>query len=140
MRTWFLCTDKKHNKQRNVFQELIDEGFIYDSKVVYLGEEQTLASPDGNLKVFWSVTSRDGIWFQIKRIHPYQIMFDYFDGAVVINDNRDGMILLLNKIKDDLDNLKMADYLKSTNDMKEAIDIVVLRNMNKIMQTDGLMV
>lgn len=140
MRTWFLCTDKKQNKQRNVFQELIDEGFIYDSKVVYLGEEQTLASPDGNLKVFWSVTSRDGIWFQIKRIHPYQIMFDYFDGAVVINDNRDGMILLINKIKDDLDNLKMADYLKSTNDMKEAIDIVVLRNMNKIMQTDGLMV
>ena len=140
MRTWFLCTDKKQNKQRNVLQELIDEGFIYDSKVIYLGEEQTLASPDGNLKVFWSVTSRDGIWFQIKRIHPYHIMFDYFDGAVVINDNRDGMILLLNKIKDDLDNLKMADYLKSTNDMKEAIDIVVLRNMNKIMQTDGLMV
>lgn len=139
MQTWFLCTDKKQKKQRNLFQELIDEGFIYDNKVVYLGEEQTLASPDGNLKVFWSVTSRDGIWFQIKRIHPYHIMFDYFDGAVVINYNRKEMILLLEKIKDDLDKIKKADHRKSINDKREAIDIVVLNSVKTIMHMDELM-
>lgn len=72
---------ERQNRQRD-FAEL---GFHYQVKEIHLGFEGNLEEIRGNLQIVLSYTVRDGIFLNIKRTKPWQVLFEYSDGAHFTN-------------------------------------------------------
>ena len=97
---------RRESEETGVLHPLVDQGFVYTCKEVYLGKEGTLLSPDGNIIIKWFYTERDGMFVQINRRKPYKIMFEYADGNYFINDDREDIRQSMTALKDDLERLR----------------------------------
>ena len=129
--TIFSKLFNRKKKQDTIFQPWIDAGYRYESKPVYLGREQALVSPDGNCRIFWTCSARDGIYMQIKRFQPWHILFDYTDGGVVINDDSEEMKTILKEIKEELDQLRSKSRETPSASLQKELDEIVLRNLER---------
>lgn len=78
IKTRFGCTDNAENNAGYAFAK---SGFHYQVKKTHLGFEGTLDSVDGNIRIILSYTVRDGIFVNIKTLNPWQVLFEYTDGA-----------------------------------------------------------
>ena len=92
MRIWSLCTKmfQKHKKMReSLFAK--SDGFQceYSYSEVYLGAKSKVTLAEEGIEVSMSYSVRDGILVKIKRNKPYSVLFDYIDGAYLINDEKD---------------------------------------------------
>ena len=77
--------------------------FDYYEEDIYLGKNGVLISTNANYKLSFSYSVRDGVFFQFKRHNPYKIIFDFNDGAYILNDNSEydysKLLSLLNLLK-----------------------------------------
>lgn len=119
-------------RQASAFQKWVEAGYRYECMPMYLGLEQVLLSPDGNVRIYWSCTARDGIILQIKRLRPYHISFDYVDGGTVINDEREEMLLLLHELKRELDSLRARSKAAPGRDIQAELDKIVLNHAETV--------
>ena len=136
---WFLCTKLRGRKtldKSNAFQELINQGYTYISKDLYLGKEGKLASQDGNITLYWSYTVRDGLFFQAKRMKPFAILFELFDGSYYINDNRNDICKVFDSFRMELD--KLRDELLNGNDDNAFIRLEGIIKRTLVQPTDNL--
>lgn len=87
MRIWFKCI--KRERQRKV---TYDSPFVnldnsdYSCSELYLGVKSVVNIYHTNMVLLMSYSERDGILIKIKQNCPYQVLFDYVDGAYFIND------------------------------------------------------
>ena len=88
MRIWFKCI--KRERQRKV---TYDSPFVnldnsdYSCSELYLGVKSVVNIYHTNMVLLMSYSERDGILIKIKQNCPYQVLFDYVDGAYFINDD-----------------------------------------------------
>ena len=90
----------------NEFLELEKQGFIYKTRIVDFGKEFELTLPNKITIINWSYTARDGIYVKIKSSSPYKVLFEYLDGAPIINDNREMIYVNLINLTDALDEIR----------------------------------
>lgn len=128
----FFNLFRRKENQDTIFQPWIDAGYRFESKSVYLGREQSLVSPDGNRRVFWSCTARDGISMQIKHLHPWHIQFEYMDGGVMINEDSQEAKTALQEIHAELEGLRSKSREVSQTILQKELDEIVLRCLGKV--------
>ena len=128
----FFNLFRRKENQDTIFQPWIDAGYRVESKSVYLGREQSLVSPDGNRRIFWSCTARDGISMQIKHLQPWHIQFEYMDGGVMINEDSQETKTALQEIHAELEELRSKRREVSQTILQKELDEIVLRCLEKV--------
>lgn len=88
MRIWCKCIKRIQPARRihdSPFFNLDNSDYSYSE--VYLGAKGIVNIYPQDLVLLMSYSVRDGILINIKKNHPYQVLFDYVDGAYYINDD-----------------------------------------------------
>ena len=115
---------RKKEASISVFQPLTEKGYVYLCNEISFGKEGRLITPDGNIVIKWSYTYRDGLSTQVKRLEPYRILFDYYEGNCFINDDKMSVTYCFSKLRDRLESLRnqmKASPLINTYDILEDI-------------------
>ena len=102
MRIWCKCIKRNQPSKGNLnspFINLENSDYLYSE--LYLGAKGIVNIYPQNLVLLLSYSVRDGIIINIKKIRPYQILFDYIDGAYYINDDSNrGYAHLVERLSD----------------------------------------
>ena len=88
MRIWCKCINRIQPDKRihnSPFINLDNSDYSYSQ--VYLGAKGVANLYSQDLVLSMSCSARDGILVNIKKNRPYQVLFDYVDGAYYINDD-----------------------------------------------------
>ena len=91
MRIWCKCINRIQPDKRihnSPFINLDNSSYSYSQ--VYLGAKGIVNIYPQDLVLSMSYSVRDGILVNIKKNRPYQVLFDYVDGAYYINDDSRG--------------------------------------------------
>ena len=109
------------------FSELQKQGYLFITRNVDFGKEFELTLPDKTIVISWSYTARDGICVKTKCLFQHKVLFEYLDGASIINDNR--VIIYINLVH----MTKALDSIRDTNDTSmnnkfEALNKVIMRH------------
>lgn len=107
MRIWYKCINRIQPDKRihnSPFINLDNSDYSYSQ--VYLGAKGIVNIYPQDLVLSMSYSVRDGILVNIKRKRPYQVLFDYVDGAYYINDDSqrgyDHLVELLSALKNQI--------------------------------------
>ena len=126
MRIWCKCIKKIHPDKKirkSLFINIENSDYSYSE--VYLGAKGILNIYSQDLVLVMSYSVRDGILVNIKKKHPYRVLFDYVDGAYYINDDSnktyDHLVELLSVLKKQVVNHYMDIYEKLESIMFEFI-------------------
>ncbi len=123
---------RREQGQSETVQKWVEAGYTYEHTPVYLGLEQVLLSPDGNVRIYWSCTARDGMILQVKRLRPYHIGFDYVDGGAVVNEDREELRRLFQRLRGELDTLRRSGMVMPWEQVREELDKIVLAHADAI--------
>lgn len=83
---WMKPFRGKSKTKASPFLDLNQSKYQYSYSEVYLGAEGKVTCLDKKIEVFMSFSVRDGIWVKIRKKQPYQVLFNYADGAYYTND------------------------------------------------------
>lgn len=117
IRTWFECIKRIRPNIRNYKSPFLNlANAEYSCSEVYLGAKGIINIYPEGLVLSMSFSVRDGILINIKKNHPYQVLFDYVDGAYYINDDSIvdyiRLVELLSKLKAQTKNLHHAEIFE----------------------------
>ena len=107
MRIWCKCIEWLRPKKKVIRSPFVClEDVEYSSTEESLGASGTVKIHPQNLVIQMSYTARYGFWVQIKRVHPWKIMFEYMDSTYLVNDENDrgydNLVESLNRLKQDI--------------------------------------
>lgn len=118
MWNWFENADSERENRQQDFAEL---GFHYQVKETYLGFEGILDEIRGKLQIILSYTVRDGIFVNMKRTEPWQVLFEYSDGAYFTNCTNEFAHMIQS-----LENLRQRNCQEDNCDTYAQLEMIVL--------------